>query len=131
MKAALQTTYTREKQAPERGVKFALVLGFRESVSETTLRHDLFSSDLDCQRTQAVQIRIATADSSSNDKEIPMAYEKQPQVGLTIEQEFQPEDWQAKVQGLQETVCLLLIKNQEMRMALSAEDRNIPLRSFL
>jgi hypothetical protein len=60
-----------------------------------------------------------------------MAYEKQPQFGLTIEQEFQPEDWQGKVQGLQETVCLLLIKNQEMRMALSAEDRNIPLRSFL
>jgi hypothetical protein len=60
-----------------------------------------------------------------------MAYEKQSQVGLTIEQEFQPEDWQAKVQGLQETVCLLLIKNQEMRMALSAEGRNIPFRSFL
>jgi len=60
-----------------------------------------------------------------------MAYEKQPQVCLTIEQEFQPEDWQAKVQGLQETVCLLLIKNQEMRMALSAEGGNSQLRSFL
>jgi hypothetical protein len=80
MKAALQTTYTREKQAPERGVKFALVLGFRESASETTLRHDLFSSDLGRQGTQAVQIRIATADSSSNDKEIPWLTRSNPRL---------------------------------------------------
>jgi len=60
-----------------------------------------------------------------------MAYEKQPQVDPTIEQEPLPEDWQAKVQGLQEAVCLLLIKNQEMRMALSAENGNFQLRGFL
>jgi hypothetical protein len=60
-----------------------------------------------------------------------MAYEKQPRFGLTIEQEPLAEDWQAKVEGLQEAVCLLLIKNQEMRMALSAKDGNFQLRSFL
>jgi hypothetical protein len=31
------------------------------------------------------------------------------------------EDWQAKVERLQEVVCSLLLKNQTLRMALQAE----------
>ena len=54
-----------------------------------------------------------------------MAYEKQTQADLTHEQDPLAEDWQAKVESLQKTVCLLLIKNQSMRMAL-AEKGNYP-----
>ncbi len=50
-----------------------------------------------------------------------MPNEKQSPFDLTNEQEPLPEDWQAKVRGLQEAVCFLLIKNQQMRMALSDE----------
>jgi hypothetical protein len=46
---------------------------------------------------------------------------KQPRDSLSNEQEFSAEDWQARVDCLQEVVCLLLTKNQRMRMALSAE----------
>ncbi len=60
-----------------------------------------------------------------------MAYEKQVQVCLTSEQEPGIEDWQAKVQGLQEVVCFLLLKNQEMRMALLAERGNGRFGEFL
>jgi hypothetical protein len=43
---------------------------------------------------------------------------------LTNEQELSAEDWQARVDRLQEVVCLLLIKNQTMRMALLAGKAN-------
>ena len=51
-----------------------------------------------------------------------MAYEKQAQVCLTSEQEPGIENWQARVQGLQEVVCFLLLKNQEMRMAMLVKE---------
>jgi hypothetical protein len=60
-----------------------------------------------------------------------MAYEKQPQACLTDEQDSPAEDWQAKVESLQKTVCFLLIKNQKMRMALSAEKGNFKFEDLL
>lgn len=53
-----------------------------------------------------------------------MAYEKQTQADLTHEQDQLAEDWQAKVDSLQKTVCLLLIKNQSMRMALAEKENS-------
>jgi hypothetical protein len=38
-------------------------------------------------------------------------------------QEPSSEDWQARVDRLQEVVCILLMKNQTMRMALLTETR--------
>jgi hypothetical protein len=64
------------------------------------------------------------------DRRISMTYEKQAQAGLTNEQEPFAEDWQEKVEDLQKAVCLLLIKNQTMRMALSDEKRNYKFGEF-
>ena len=50
-----------------------------------------------------------------------MDTEKQPRNLLTNDKEPSAEYWQARVEHLQEAVCFLLMKNQTMRMALSAE----------
>jgi len=50
-----------------------------------------------------------------------MDNEQQPRDLLTNDQEPSTEYWQTKVERLQEAVCFLLMKNQTMRMALSAE----------
>jgi hypothetical protein len=47
-----------------------------------------------------------------------MNFERQQ--GPQDEQESHAEDWQAKVERLQEAVCVLLTKNQTMRMSLLA-----------
>jgi len=47
--------------------------------------------------------------------------EQQPRDFLTNDQEPSAEYWQTKVERLEEAVCFLLMKNQTMRMALSAE----------
>jgi len=57
-----------------------------------------------------------------------MDTEKQPRDLLTNDQEPLPEYWQAKVERLQEIVCFLLMKNQTMRMAFSAEKATEPQR---
>jgi hypothetical protein len=54
-----------------------------------------------------------------------MDTEKQPRDLLTNDQESSAEYWQAKVERLQEVVCFLLMKNQTMRMALSAEKKQM------
>lgn len=46
---------------------------------------------------------------------------KQRRDPLSNGQEPSVEDWQARVDRLQEIVCLLLTKNQTMRTALSGE----------
>ena len=43
---------------------------------------------------------------------------------LFNEQVFSAEDWQARVDRLQELVSLLLMKNETMRMTLSTEEQN-------
>ena len=55
-----------------------------------------------------------------------MDTERQPRDLLTNDQEPSAEYWQAKVERLQEVVCFLLMKNQTMRMALSAEKATDP-----
>ncbi len=55
-----------------------------------------------------------------------MDTERQPRDLLTNDQEPSAEYWQAKVERLQEVVCFLLIKNQTMRVALSAEKATDP-----
>jgi hypothetical protein len=50
-----------------------------------------------------------------------MDSEKQPRDLLTKDPEPSAEYWQAKVERLQEVVCFLLMKNQTLRMGLSAE----------
>jgi hypothetical protein len=50
-----------------------------------------------------------------------MDTEQQPRDLLTNDQEPSAEYWQTEVERLQEAVCFLLMKNQTMRMALSAE----------
>lgn len=57
-----------------------------------------------------------------------MPYENQSPLYLTIEQEPHPEYWHAKVQGLEEAVCFLLRKNQEMRMALTDQKGNFQIK---
>ncbi len=57
-----------------------------------------------------------------------MANDKESPFDLTDEQEPLPEDWQATVRGLQEVVCFLLLKNQQMRMALSDEKGGFQIR---
>ena len=70
-----------------------------------------------------------------------MDTEKQLRDSLTNEQEASAEDWRAKVERLQEAVCLLLtgfkvitevlMKNQAMRMALSDEKASEEFSHFL
>ena len=55
-----------------------------------------------------------------------MDTERQPRDLLKNDQEPSAEYWQAKVERLQEVVCFLLMKNQTMRMALSAEKATDP-----
>jgi hypothetical protein len=55
-----------------------------------------------------------------------MDTEKQPRDLLTNDQKPSAEYWQAKVERLQEALCFLLIKNQTLRMALSAEKATEP-----
>ena len=55
-----------------------------------------------------------------------MDTEQQPRDLLRNDQEPSTEYWQAKVERLQEAVCSLLMKNQAMRMALSAETATEP-----
>jgi hypothetical protein len=50
-----------------------------------------------------------------------MDTERQSRDLLANHQESSAEDWQARVERLQEVVCLLLMKNQTMRMRLSDE----------
>jgi hypothetical protein len=52
---------------------------------------------------------------------IKMETERQSRDPAGSEQEMPEKDWQAKVERLQECVCLLLEKNQTLRMALIAE----------
>ena len=40
------------------------------------------------------------------------------------EQEPSAEDWKATIDRLQELVCVLLLKNESMRIALSIEKKN-------
>jgi hypothetical protein len=44
-----------------------------------------------------------------------------PMNALVHEQEQPQEDWQAKVEHLEQCVCSLLLKNQTLRMELQAE----------
>jgi hypothetical protein len=55
-----------------------------------------------------------------------MDTEQQPRDLLTNDQEPSAEYWQSKVERLQEALCFLLMKNQTMRMALSAEKATEP-----
>ena len=55
-----------------------------------------------------------------------MDTEQQPRDLLTNDQEPSAEYWQTKVERLEEAVCFLLMKNQTMRMALSAEKATDP-----
>jgi hypothetical protein len=57
-----------------------------------------------------------------------MDTERQPRDLLTNDQEPSAEYWQAKVECLQKIVCFLLMKNQTMRTALSAEKTTEPFR---
>lgn len=46
-------------------------------------------------------------------------------IALVNEQVEAQEDWQAKVEHLEQYVCELLIKNQTLRMALLAEQERV------
>jgi hypothetical protein len=51
-------------------------------------------------------------------------------IALVNEQEGAQEDWQAKVERLEQCMCELLLKNQKLRTALLAERASPKQRSF-
>lgn len=66
---------------------------------------------------------IAGSDDVQNSRENLMDSETNHRDPPPSGQESSIEEWQAKVDRLQELVCILLMKNQTMRTALSTEMR--------